>query len=292
VEYPRLMTAMITPFDGSMEVDLAKARKLASYLVDSGSGGIVVCGTTGESPTLAEEEKLALFEAVVQEVGSRAMVWAGVGGNDTAKSAALARKASKCGVHGLMVVAPYYNKPSQEGLYRHFALVAEAADLPIMIYNIPGRTSVNVLPETIARLSEIPNVAAVKEASGSLDQVTQLLNLTRDRLVVYSGDDFLTLPMMAVGAYGVVSVASHLVGRMIKEMIDSYVEGKVKEARNLHAKLFPLFKVLFITTNPAPLKEALRLMGMDTGLLRLPLVGPGEKEAKEIAAVLESFGLI
>lgn len=290
--FPRLMTAMITPFNGNQEVDYARVRELANHLADTGSQGIVVCGTTGESPTLTDEEKLTLFSAVQEAVGSRVQVWAGVGTNSTAKSVEMTRNASKLKIDGVMAVTPYYNKPSQEGLYRHYRNIAEATTLPVLLYNVPGRTGINMLPDTVKRLAEIDNIVALKEASGNMDQMTELANGAPEDFHIYSGDDSLTLPMMSLGAHGVVSIASHLVGREISNMIGAYIAGDVKKAQEIHSRLFPVFKVLFITSNPVPLKESLRVLGKDSGILREPLCPPSEGECSEITSVLKEYGLI
>lgn len=288
----RLLTAMVTPYDEQLQVDLAKAKRLARHLADTGSEGIVVCGTTGESPVLSIEEKLSLFAAVKQEVGDKVEVWAGTGSNNTSASVELTRKASELGIKGIMAVTPYYNKPSQKGLYEHFRAIAEATHLPVMLYNVPGRTGVNLLPETVKKLAEVDNIVAIKEASGNLDQVSQIRVLVPEDFTIYSGDDSLTLPMLAVGASGVVSIASHIAGQRIKEMIDAYFDGKVDKARRLHGELFPLFKGLFITTNPIPLKEALNMMGIDVGGLRLPLTGASESEKDQIRRLLLDMGYL
>ncbi|MGE5544141.1 MAG: 4-hydroxy-tetrahydrodipicolinate synthase [Bacillota bacterium] len=290
--FPRLMTAMITPFNNNQEIDYAKVRELANHLADTGTQGIVVCGTTGESPTLRDEEKLELFSVVQEEVGTRVQVWAGVGTNSTAHSVEVARAASNLKIDGIMAVTPYYNKPSQEGLYRHFRKIAEAISLPMMLYNVPGRMGINMLPETVKRLAEIENVVALKEASGNMDQMSELANSTPEGFIIYSGDDSLTLPMMSLGAWGVVSIASHLVGREISEMIEAYIAGDVQKASRIHLRLFPVFKVLFITSNPVPLKESLRVLGKDSGVLREPLCPPSAGECLEIARVLRQFGLL
>jgi 4-hydroxy-tetrahydrodipicolinate synthase len=291
VEYPRLMTAMITPFKTGMEIDFDRVIEMSKFLVATGSEGIVVSGTTGESPTLSHEEKLQLFAVVKKAVGGSAQVWAGVGTNSTENSVSLAKEAGELGIDGIMAVAPYYNKPSQQGLYAHFRAIAEAVGLPLMLYNIPSRTGVNILPETMKRLSEIDNIVALKEASGLMDQMSQLRSVTGDDFIIYSGDDSLTLPMMAIGARGVVSVASHLVGKEIRAMIEAYISGQVQKAASIYLQLFPLFKVLFITTNPVPLKEALKLLGKDTGVLRGPLYPAEEKEREEISRVVRLYNL-
>lgn len=289
---PRLMTAMVTPFNADLSVNYAKAAELAEYLCNNGSEGLVVCGTTGESPVLSDEEKLKLYETVQERVGGRVPVWAGTGCNDTAAVVKLSQAAAKIGVAGVMVVTPYYNKPTQEGLYQHFRTVAESVSVPVMLYNVPGRTSCNLLPETIARLAEVENITAVKEACGSMDQVSQLLTMIPERITVYSGDDSVTLPLMALGAYGVISVASHVIGPAIAEMIAAFVAGEVNKAAQLHRELFAMFKGLFITTNPIPVKTALNMLGHEVGGFRLPLTPAAENEQEFIRALLKRYHLL
>jgi 4-hydroxy-tetrahydrodipicolinate synthase len=287
-----VITAMATPFREDGAVDYDRAAELARRLVDSGSTGIVVAGTTGESPTLSDEEKLQLLRVVKEAVGGRAAVLAGTGTYDTAHSVHLSREAQRLGADGLLVVVPYYNRPTQEGLYRHFKTVAESTDLPVLMYNIPTRTGTNMLPETVARLSEVRNVAGIKEASGSLDQVSEIRRRTPEHFLIYSGDDSLTLPYLSVGAVGIVSVASHLVGREIAEMIAHFQAGRVEEARRIHLRLFPLFRALFVAPNPVPLKAALEMAGFPVGKPRLPLVEATPKEREQIAAAMrESMGV-
>ncbi len=290
--FGHVVTAMVTPFDASGAVDYAKAAQLARRLIEAGNDGLVVAGTTGESPTLSDAEKIRLFHTVKEAVGDRAKVIAGTGTYDTAHSIHLSQEAARAGCDGLLLVNPYYNRPSQDGLYAHFRAIAESTPLPVMLYNIPGRTAVNCTPDTIARLAEIPNIVAVKEAAGSLDQVSEIRLKTPERFAIYSGDDSLTLPKLAVGAVGVVSVAGHLVAAEIQQMIRAYFAGQVAEALRLHRRLFPLFKVLFITTNPVPVKAALRLVGFDCGKPRLPLVDVTPKEEEQIRTVLRSLDLV
>ena len=287
--FGELIAAMVTPFREDGTVDFSLARKLAVKLVEDGCDGIVVSGTTGESPTLTREEKLRLIAEVREALPETTMVWAGSGSYNTRDSVEMTHLAETTGADGILAVTPYYNKPSQEGLYRHFKAVAESTSLPIMLYNVPGRTGVNLSPETVARLAEIPNIVALKEASGNLDQVSRLLQLKPDFLV-YSGDDSLTLPMLSIGAQGVVSVACHLVASEMKRMINAYKEGRVGEAREIHLRLWPLFKVLFITSNPVPVKAALRTIGFPAGPLRPPLCDPSDKEMEEIRRVLGDLG--
>jgi 4-hydroxy-tetrahydrodipicolinate synthase len=289
--FGRVLTAMATPFDESGAVNWEQVTALAKRLVDNGSDGIVVAGTTGESPTLSDEEKIRLFRAVKEAVGGRAVVVAGTGTNDTKHSIHLTKEAERAGCDGLLLVNPYYNRPPQDGLYAHFRAIAESTRLPCMLYNIPGRTGVNCLPETIAQLADVPNIAAVKEASGSLDQVSDIRRRTKKHFLIYSGDDSLTLPILAVGGTGIVSVASHLVGREIQQMVRAFEQGEVAQALQLHLRLLPLFKVLFITTNPVPLKAALNMSGISVGKPRLPLVEATAKEKEQIQAVLNELAL-
>ena len=289
--FGQVITAMVTPMDRDLAVDYDRAAALAKRLIDAGSDGLVVCGTTGESPTLSDEEKIRLFRVVREAVGGGAKVIAGTGTYDTKHSIHLTREAERAGCDGVLLVNPYYNKPSQEGLYRHFKAIAESTRLPVMLYNIQGRTSVNCEPATIARLAQVPNIVAVKEASGSLDQMSQIRKLTPPQFHLYSGDDSLTLPLLAVGGTGVVSVAAHLAGREIKAMIAAFQAGDVRQALALHLRLWPLFKVLFIATNPTPVKAALAMSGFDAGGLRLPLIEATGKEREQIGLVLKELAL-
>ncbi len=288
----RLMTAMITPFQENLEVNYDKAAELAEYLIQQGNDGLVVCGTTGESPTLTPEEKLKLFSTVVSRVGAGTQVWAGVGSYHTEATVELAKEAEKTGVYGIMLVTPYYNKPSQEGLYQHFRRIAEASSLPVMLYNIPSRTACNLLPETVARLAQIDNVTAIKEASGSMNQLSDLKSLLPPSMLVYSGDDSLTLPMMSLGAAGVISVVSHLAGKRIKEMIENFEKGELLQARQIHNELYPLFRGLFMATNPVPVKEALNMTGWGMGGFRLPMIGLSETERKALRELLMKYGMV
>lgn len=289
--FGKVLTAMATPFDESGAVNWEQVGALAKRLVENGSDGIVVAGTTGESPTLSDEEKIRLFRAVKEAVRGRAVVLAGAGTYDTKHSIHLTKEAERAGCDGLLLVNPYYNRPSQDGLYAHFRTIAESTNLPCMLYNIPSRTGVNCLPETIARLADVPNIIAVKEASGNLDQVSDIRRRTKKDFLIYSGDDSLTLPILAVGGTGIVSVAGHLVGREIQQMVRAFEQGEVARALQLHLRLLPLFKVLFITTNPVPLKAALNLSGINVGKPRLPLVEATAKEKEQIQAVLNELAL-
>ncbi|MGC8785339.1 MAG: 4-hydroxy-tetrahydrodipicolinate synthase [Armatimonadota bacterium] len=292
VNWGPVVTAMVTPFNEELEVNIDAAQALAELLVQTGSTGLVVSGTTGESPTLTHEEKVTLFRKVKEAVGNRAAVLAGTSTYDTAESVRLSQEAERAGVDGLLLVAPYYNRPSQEGLYQHFKTIAHAVDLPVMIYNIPGRTGVNVEPSTLLRLAEINNIVAVKEASGNLNQMSEICANAPEGFLVYSGDDSLTLPLLAVGGVGVVSVASHVVGRDIRRMCDAFFAGQVQEATKLHHRMLPLFKALFCTTNPVPVKAALNMMGANVGGVRLPLVEANEKEKEIIRKALRDYGLL
>ncbi len=266
-----VVTAMITPMRDDGAVDYAEARRLASWLCERGSSGLVLAGTTGESPTLRDDEKVKLFREIVAEVGGRAKVIANTGGNDTRHSIELSKQAQAQGVDALLAVGPYYNKPPQAGLIGHFSAIADAVEIPIVIYNIPGRTAVNILPETIATLSDHPRIAGVKESSGDLMQIGELITKVAKDFDVYSGDDHLTLPIMAIGGCGVVSVASHVAGEQIRAMCDAYTDGDVLQAAQLHQAVLPLIKALFAVTSPIPVKAAMQRFGFATGACRPPL---------------------
>ena len=291
LDWGRLITAMVTPLDAGLNVDYGQATRLAKRLVETGTDAILVGGTTGESPTLCENEKVRLVEAVLDAVGDRVAVLVGTGSNSTAASVTATKQAEALGASGIMLVSPYYNKPPQSGLYEHFRSVAAATRLPIMVYNIPGRTGVNITPETMARLAEIDNIVALKEAAGSVDQAAEMVKAVKGRMRVYSGDDSLTIPMMAVGAPGVVSVASHVSGRELAEMVRAFAAGKAAKATELHLRLLPLFKALFLTTNPIPIKAALRLQGFDVGGLRLPLVEATDEQVEAIRRAMVEAGV-
>ncbi len=270
--FGRVMAAMVTPFADDGTVNYAVAEKLAVHLIENGNDGLVICGTTGESPSLTWDEEYQLFQVVKQAIGDRGKIIAGTGSNSTQEAIEATQKAAKLGVDGSLQVVPYYNKPPQEGLYQHFKAIAQACpELPIMLYNVPGRTSRNLEADTVAKLSEIDNIIAIKEASGDLEQVCQIRRLTTPSFAIYSGEDSLTLPMLTVGAVGVVSVASHLVGNQMQQMIQAFNAGNNELATAIQLKLFPLFKILFATTNPIPVKAALNLQGWQVGSLRSPL---------------------
>ena len=271
--FGRLLTAMVTPFAADGSVDLALAGRLAQHLAQDGSDGIVVCGTTGESPTLSWDEQVQLLAAVRDAVGPGVKVLAGTGSNSTAEAVEATREAAAAGADGALVVVPYYNKPPQSGLEAHFRAVAEAApQLPLMLYNIPGRTGCSLAPATVAKLMDCPNVVSIKAASGTTDEVSQLRLACGPQMAIYSGDDALTLPMLAVGAVGVVTVASHVAGPQMRSMIDAFLAGRHADALAQHEQLLPLCKALFATTNPIPVKAALELSGWPVGAPRLPLL--------------------
>lgn len=283
MEIGRLLTAMVTPFDQQGGVDYGQARRLALALLESGSDGVVVAGTTGESPSLSHEEKLRLFAEVKEAVGNRGAVIAGTGSNNTAHSVELSREAERAGVDGLLLTVPYYNKPPQEGLYRHFDAITQAVSLPCILYNIPGRTGVNMTAETTLRLARLPNVVGIKEASGDLVQIARIIDGAPEGFRVWSGDDQLTLPILALGGYGVICVVSHLVGRQVKGMIQAHLSGRVEEAARIHRRLLPLMNTLMTAaSNPIPIKHALNGIGFRVGPPRLPLVGLDEATGERI----------
>lgn len=284
--FGRLATAMVTPFDSKGNIDFQKTTTLVNYLINNGTDAIVVSGTTGESPTLSTEEKIALLQHVVKVVDKRVPVIMGTGNNNTHASIELTKKAEQHGADAIMLVAPYYNKTNQEGLYQHFKTIAEETTLPVMLYNIPGRSSVNIEPETVIRLSHVPNIVAVKEASGDLNAMTKIIAETADDFVLYSGDDGLTLPVLSIGGVGVISVASHVVGNDMQQMIAAFLNGELREAAKLHQQLLPIFKGLFVAPNPAPVKTALQLSGLDVGSVRLPIVPLTEQERIDLANLL------
>ena len=284
---------MITPFkeDGSVNFELAE--QLAVHLTEQGTDTLVVCGTTGESPTLSWDEEYQLFQVVLQAVAGKALVIAGTGSNSTTEAIAATQKAAKIGLHGSLQVVPYYNKPPQAGLYQHFKAIALACpELPLVLYNVPGRTGQNLQPETVARLAEVDNIVGIKEASGNLDQASEIRRLTHAEFKLYSGDDSLTLPLLAVGGNGVVSVASHIVGKQLQQMIQAFETGQVQVATQIHLKLFPLFKALFVSTNPIPVKAALKLKGWDVGSTRLPLCEEQNWVRQKLEAVLTEISVL
>lgn len=291
--FGRVLTAMVSPFTEDRALDLDGAQRLAAKLVDSGSDGVVVCGSTGESPTLTHAETNDLIRAVHGAVGDRATVIAGTGKNDTAATVELSREVAGLGVDGLLIVAPYYNRPSQRGLAAHFGAVAEAVgDLPVILYDVPPRTGVELAKETVARLAEDhANIVAIKDAAGDFTKAAWMAANTREDFLVYSGDDVATLPLLAVGAHGIISVAAHLVGNDLAAMVDAFPSDPAK-AREIHVKLLPLFAALFCDTNPVPLKAALRLVGLPGGPLRLPMAEPDDETVACVRDALVAVGVL
>ena len=275
--FGRLLTAMVTPFTAEGKVDYSQAKKLARALLDSGSDGVVVSGTTGECPTLTAEEKLRLYAEVKSEIGSQGTVVAGTGSYSTAESIELTRQAEKVGVDGCLLVVPYYSRPTQEGLYYHFQSIASSTGLPCILYNVPSRTVTNLNAETTIKLSKINNIVGIKEASANLSQIADIIQGVDNDFLVYSGNDSDTLPVLALGGYGVISVASHIVGMQIRQMIMSFLNGKAEEAARIHRELLPLVNALFVIGNPMPVKYALNYLGFPVGRPRLPLTEPDEK---------------
>ncbi|MFS8775056.1 4-hydroxy-tetrahydrodipicolinate synthase [Synechococcus sp. W65.1] len=292
MDFGRVLTAMVTPFTPEGEINYEEAARLADYLVTHGSDGLVVCGTTGESPTLSWQEEYELFRVVRDAVAGRAKVIAGTGSNSTREAIEATKKAAQLGLDGSLQVVPYYNKPTQAGLYEHFKAIAQASDLPIMLYNIPSRTGVSLQPETVAQLAEMETIVAIKEASGIMDVVSEIRRLTPSRFSIYSGDDSLTLPILSLGGRGVVSVASHLVGLQLQELIQSYHGGQPEQALAHHLCLLPLFKVLFIETNPVPIKAALEMQGWQVGRVRPPLAPLQASSLQVLRQVLQGMGLL
>jgi 4-hydroxy-tetrahydrodipicolinate synthase len=280
---------MVTPFDEKGEVDYEQAKKLALALINSGSDGVVVVGTTGESPTLVRQEELRLFREIKAVIGDKGSVIAGTGSNSTAEAIEATKQAEKTGVDACLLVVPYYNNPTQEGLYQHFKTIAGNTNLPCIVYNVPSRTIRNLDKETLVRLSRIENIIGVKEASGNLEQVAYAISNARKGFLVWSGNDSDTLPVLSLGGYGIISVASHLVGKQIKEMINYFMEGDTIKAAELHRYLMPLFKDLFVIANPMPVKYALNQVGFRAGKPRLPLIEPDEKTAALIMETVKKY---
>ena len=288
-ELGRLLTAMITPFNKEGEIDYEQAKKLALALLDSGSDGMVVVGTTGESPTLTKREEQRLFAEVKSAVGDRGSVIAGTGSNSTAEALKATKEAEQVGVDACLLVVPYYNKPTQDGLYQHFKAVAQETSLPCILYNVPSRTVVSLSADTAIKLSHIDNIIGIKEASGNLGAISKIISNTREDFIVWSGNDSDTLPILTLGGYGVISVASQLVGNQIREMIDAFINGNTDKAADIHRRLLPLVNALFIVSNPIPIKYALNHIGFYVGKPRLPLTEPDEKSAATIRDTLKNY---
>jgi 4-hydroxy-tetrahydrodipicolinate synthase len=284
-----MLTAMVTPFNDKGEVDYDQAKKLALALMDSGSEGLIVVGTTGESPTLVREEEYELFRVVKEAVGDRGAVVAGTGSNSTSEAVAATKGAEKIGVDACLLVVPYYNNPTQEGLYRHFKTIADSTSLPCILYNVPSRTVRSLTVDTIVRLSEVENIIGVKEASADMQQVSHTISRTGDDFYIWSGNDTDTLNILALGGYGVISVASHLVGKQISEMIYAFLDGETGKAAEIHRHLLPLVNALFIIANPIPVKYAVNQVGFRVGGTRLPLCEPDEKTAAQIMDVVKKY---
>jgi len=284
-------TALITPFTPAGEVDYAGVSRLARRQIDAGVHVLVPCGTTGETPTLSVDEKRRIIELVAAEARGRALVLAGAGGYDTKEVIHMAAVAKAAGADGLLSVTPYYNKPTPEGLYQHYKAIAESTDLPIVVYNVPGRTGVNIEPATLVRLATIPNIIGVKEASGNVTQMAEICRAVPSDFIVMSGDDALTLPLMVLGGHGIISVASNEVPAEMVQMVEAFERGALSEARHWHNKLLPLMQINFIEANPIPVKFAMAAMGLCEEVYRLPMVSPRSASQEKIASVLRDLGL-
>ncbi|MFP7494029.1 4-hydroxy-tetrahydrodipicolinate synthase [Terribacillus saccharophilus] len=287
MKFGKIITAMVTPFDGQGQIDYEATTRLLDYLIDNGTDAVVVAGTTGESPTLSHDEKLALFRHVVKTAGGRIPIIAGTGSNDTQASIELTKEAEEIGVDAALIVAPYYNKPNQRGLYAHFEAVANSTKLPIMLYNIPGRSVVKIEAETVIELSKIPNIVSVKDSTGDLSSMTKVIAGTADDFSLYSGDDDLTLPVAAIGGDGIVSVSSHVIGNEMQNMLKAYENGNISEASRIHQQILPVMEGMFQAPSPTPVKEALNQRGVAVGGVRLPLVELTEAEKENISKLLK-----
>lgn len=292
--FGRLLTAMVTPFNADGSVNYEKAADLAEWLINNGSDGLVVAGSTGEAATMSAEEKLELFRVVVNRINKRVPVIAGTGSNNTADSVKMTKMAEAMGVDGALIVSPYYNKPTQEGFYQHFAAVAQSTGLPIIVYNVPGRTASNISPAIVARLAaDFENIVAIKEAAGNVAQVAELYSVLPEEFTIYSGDDGLILPFMSVGATGLISVLSNIGGGILQDVMQAYEDGRVREAAKLNARMVPLANAMFIETNPIPVKAAVTLVtGIDAGQPRLPLTPMEPANKAKMVAVLQEYGLV
>lgn len=292
--FGRLLTAMVTPFNADGSVNYEKAADLAEWLINNGSDGLVVAGSTGEAATMSAEEKLELFRVVVNRINKRVPVIAGTGSNNTIDSVKMTKMAEAMGVDGALIVGPYYNKPTQEGFYQHFAAVAQSTGLPIIVYNVPGRTASNISPAIVARLAaDFENIVAIKEAAGNVAQVAELYSVLPEEFTIYSGDDGLILPFMSVGATGLISVLSNIGGGILQDVMQAYEDGRVREAAKLNARMVPLANAMFIETNPIPVKAAVTLVtGIDAGQPRLPLTPMEPANKAKMVAVLQEYGLV
>lgn len=292
--FGRLLTAMVTPFNADGSVNYEKAADLAEWLINNGSDGLVVAGSTGEAATMSAEEKLELFRVVVNRINKRVPVIAGTGSNNTTDSVKMTKMAEAMGVDGALIVGPYYNKPTQEGFYQHFAAVAQSTGLAIIVYNVPGRTASNISPAIVARLAaDFENIVAIKEAAGNVAQVAELYSVLPEEFTIYSGDDGLILPFMSVGATGLISVLSNIGGGILQDVMQAYEDGRVREAAKLNARMVPLANAMFIETNPIPVKAAVTLVtGIDAGQPRLPLTPMEPANKAKMVAVLQEYGLV
>ncbi|WP_062046908.1 4-hydroxy-tetrahydrodipicolinate synthase [Bacillus sp. JCM 19034] len=286
MNFGRVITAMVTPFDQEGLIDIEATKELVRHLLANGSDALVVGGTTGESPTLSKDEKHLLYKTVVEEVNGQVPIIAGTGSNNTRESIELTKAAEQLGVEAIMLVVPYYNKPSQEGMYAHFKAIAESTSLPVMLYNIPGRSAVNMSVETTLRLAQIPNIVATKEASADLEAMSEIIENAPEGFSLYSGDDSLTLPILSIGGTGVVSVASHIVGNEMQQMVRNFQAGQVTAAAMQHRQLLPVMKKLFMAPNPTPVKAALEMKGFKVGQVRLPLVPLTNEQQQELQSVI------
>lgn len=285
-------TALITPFSSDGSVDKQTLESLVNWQIEEGIHFLVPCGTTGESPTLTHDEHLSVVDITTRTAAGRVPILAGAGGNNTSKVIKLLAEVKKLGVDGILSVAPYYNKPTPEGIYQHYRAIAESTDLPIVVYNVPSRTGINILPDTLLRLAEIPNIAGVKEASGDISQIGEICTRAPADFRILSGDDSLTLPIMALGGHGIISVASNEVPGMMAKLASACLEGHLEEAREWNHKLYPLMKINFVESSPIPVKAALAMMGRIQEAYRLPLVGISESARAKIASVLVDLGLL
>ncbi|PIC63180.1 4-hydroxy-tetrahydrodipicolinate synthase [Sporosarcina sp. P13] len=286
MNFGQIVTAMVTPFNEQGDIDFEATRQLINHLIDNGSDALVIAGTTGESPTLTNGEKVELFQFTVEVAAGRIPIIAGTGSNNTRESIEQTKQAELAGVDGIMLVTPYYNKPCQEGLYQHFKTIAETTALPVMLYNIPGRSAVNMEPDTIIRLANVPNIVSIKEASGNLEAMADIIERAPEGFSLYSGDDGLTLPVLAIGGAGVVSVSAHVIGNEMQSMINNFKNGNLAQAAKEHRQLLPIIKAMFAAPNPSPVKAALNLQGVAVGGVRLPIIALPEDQIEALKLVL------
>lgn len=292
MKFEKYLSVIVTPFREDMTINYEAIKKLASHMIDNGVEGLIIAATGGESATMTLDERVELTKFMKREVGGRVPVIVGTGTNNTSDSIRVTAKIEEAGADAVLLVSPYYNKPSQEGLYRHFKSIAESTKLPVFLYNVPGRTGVSIQPATVAKLAEIPNIYGMKEASGNMDVLTQLLRTVPEHFRIYTGDDNLAVPALSIGVYGLISVVAQVAPRKIKDMLEAYWNKETEKAAKLHCDLFPLLDVMFIASNPVPTKVALNLMGFEAGKVRLPLTMPTKAQAETIAEVLKGQGLI